>query len=808
MKQQECFFTKKDVLRLFLRKKKTYQKLFFLAFFLVVCFRLIDPPVYVATALFKQASSEQNQSEILKSFLQNNKGFPTKDSGLQSIFESRLLIRKVVEDLGLTLTVHDRTLLARWLCTAKNRLYSELGLPFLHETPIQFSKASFTGENPSSFFIQFGENDSFEVFDAKKKKLILSRIGSLVSLPEGSFIVSSAKGVSRGRLYKISVTPWVEAVKRVKSHLKVKNNKLEKSIFSLSFSSPYAETSAAILNRLMFFYQKYLAEENEELARVQMEYLDKRQQELLQKYEGSLHEHAAFLERSLDDTGFLHLKQEVCLLEKPSEEYTKRLYDIDLNLLRLQKDIEVASAKYEPKERHFSSPFAVCSQGLSSFREGQELEGLTLENAQKLLLEYSRERDSANATIEQLSQLLSQIFRPDFEISSLSGILTDLVSQEMIQKAAKASLEIKDTANHSVKDLERMQEGLSLQKKFFSQHISQLLSTYKLKLQLLEQKIFSLQKTNAHLLEVEKSLVKDLLASLQEKMRSLPEKWKRENQLTMQRELSIGMVEGLTQLAESKNISHHLFHVESKPIDQAYAPYKAFRGFIWAQGLLAGLFLCGFAFGKDFVRWLSRGRAITEGYIPNDGISFCGFIHENCKESVRQMGSEEKETLRKVSAFISLEKQKRVEKGLCAAIFSSAPSFSAALSALLVDKGLRVLLIECTPDLVETKEGGGLYDFLLGRSDVKVFSDHGFSKIFPGGYEGSFVELLWRKKFMSLVEENVSKYDVVLLSMQAHSLEAAAIPLKELSHVEIIHAQDVFLEELSAKKKTAIALFS
>ncbi len=407
--------------------------------------------------------------------------------------------------------------------------------------------------------------------------------------------------------------------------------------------------------------------------------------------------------------------------------------------------------------------------------------------------------------IEQLTHVQKQMMHADFEITSLSGILDDAVSQEIIQKASRFAFEKQDRVNYSDKDVERIEKGIEIQKQFVSQHVLQLLESYRLRSSVLESKIASLQKTTVHLLGIEKKLIQKQLDSLHTKMQSLPEKWKRESQLLMQRDLSLGVVEGLTQLAESKNIHHQLFQVESKPIDRAFVSYKASKVYLLGQCFLFGMILAAIAFGRHFLRWLLKGTAITADTAKMLGVTFCGFLEKAGFCRLEEVRGEDKESLRRISAFISsyhAEKQ-----SVCVSFFGKPLCHLIAnIGSLLSLRGLKVLVVDCTPPLRHGQNQIGLYDYLMDKGPVTALQKEGVDWIAPGSYHGSFTELLCRKSFFALIAEKKKSYDVIILSME---IEASAIEgnsLKEVSDISIVYGEDVFYEDAFSKKPLAVVL--
>jgi len=790
--ERECFATKKDIKRLFLRRRNRYLRTFILVSSTVLCFHLTSPPKYTAQATFRVSSDPGEQSDLLRSFLQNNRFSSGKEGGPQSIFESRTLVKQVAEELGLLAEEPQPFILKKWFLAAKDKVGAEAGLKIPDRRRFFFSNLRFAKEEGFDFFIRLTDTNRFEIYDADKKKSGEGTVGAPAFFQENEFTLNKVKSIDLGKFYKIRAGAWVPAVKNIRSRLKVKPGKVEKSVYALSFSDVNAEVASSFLNSLMKGYQSYLKKENEEMASAQMDYLERRQGQLFENYNKSLQEHTAFLREGLKDTGCIDLKQEIGFLEKPSEEYLSKLHELDLKLSRLKK--------YTPSD---SSLISKVAFGEKRRMKDPEVTGLSPEVAEKICIDYSKERDKLRVNIEQLTSLLGRIFNPDFEVSSLSGILTDPVSREMIGKAGQLSLQLQDSENYSAKDMERMKNGLLVQKQFLSKHLAQLIEMEKLQSSLLLEKIGSLQETSANLLKEEKKLITEQLSSLQKKMLSLPEKWRRENQLVMQRELSVGMLEGLTQLTESKNVQHRLFYVDSKPIDLAYTPLKPAKGFIIVQAALAAAVFCVFMVMRDLARWLSKGVSVTVDSAARLGVAFCGFLPKFFSGSLKEIKGEEKETLRKVAAFI--RERLFLDRGTAVSILSPSQKLSCGVAALLHLQGVKVLLIDCTPSVLQTGEDG-LYDYLFDGKPPVVSNSEGFDRIAPGKYLGHFVELLFRKSFADLIRSQTENYDVVLLSLDAAPSDASVAPLKHLSRAMIIHAEDVFYEKPEEELKLAVVL--
>jgi tyrosine-protein kinase Etk/Wzc len=921
----EVFFTLKDLKRQFIRRKKLYFKWAVSCFAIVFFCKIIQEPSYSADAVFKQADQRQDHSELIRSFLKNMGGF-SHDSSAQSVMQSRILLRQVVEEMGLQAKV-GTNFVGKFFSHIKNNLYSELGFKVKNREDFVFHHIQYEGNKPLLFYIRFLDESFYEVLNSKKQVVAKGMKGQQMTTLDCSFMLKSIPETMRkGRLYSVRISPWLQIVKKVSSYLKIKTSKHDKRVLLLSFENPKQNVAADFLNHLMSAYQRYLKRENEEIAQAQLEYLEQRQQELSARYEKALEEHVDYLSRSLGENGFISLKQEMEILEKPKEDYLSKLFDVELELSRLKfipeknsakkrkrqvsnvekknsrklddseatrdvqkiekkpksnvreneelsdllpyekqyvaferkqagleldkgrieriiktsskrleeifeqkklirqildyaegknrdlpsihtipsdqpalisclKEIEQDKARFvgmEPSQQNEvdlriadKKDFlrSLASAALGQLQEQQkqlqlsqekltnnstDLQGISPEAAQKLYVDYNNQLDSIHVDMHQLIYLQDQVLDPDFELTSLSSILTDSVSQDMIHRASQLALELRDNANHSYKDQERLKEALATQKKFLKIHVAQTIEMYKLRARLIEEKISSLQDAFLRLLETEKELIEDRLSAMQERMKALPVQWKKENELMLKRDLSVGMIEGLTHLAESKSIDYRLFNVESKPIDYAVLPYQPTPSYAFVLSLLSAFLAASLIYVKDIFSWISRGTPISPESLRLFQVHSCGSFSQDENVLFEEMGDSDRETLRKLSHFVVSNKKK--EEGIAVALIGEVqPVFSYNLARLLGMRGLTVLVIECSGGLLTAAEQAeGLLQYLNGElSQPPVHKLHGYDYIPAGRYMPYAVELLSKKQFSELVHQYKKSYDCILLSSRA-----------------------------------------
>src|SRR5262249_16942595 len=123
----------------------------------------------------------------------------------------------------------------------------------------------------------------------------------------------------------------------------------------------------------------------------------------------------------------------------------------------------------------------------------------------------------------------------------------------------------------------------------------------------LQEQIFDLIKERKIAILAEKKLLEEKMADLRSQFPDLPERWRKEKWLDLKSQMGIKRVGALTDLVESKTISSHLHHVESKPLDMAALPaIPSHPGIFFKVAIMA--FLAGLiAFAHSFFKTVLSG---------------------------------------------------------------------------------------------------------------------------------------------------------------------------------------------------------
>lgn len=905
--KEELLVTFADIKLLYKKHKNVLKKCALFSGLLALVFFAFKPPLYKATATFRQSTAQSDQGTNLKSILQAvGAGEVTRSAA--PLMHSQKLGRPVVEKLGLQISVHEKGLISKLLSNFWGNLAADFGCGKKGPASFVFRDVVYEGRSDLNLYLRIPEEGIFEILDEKKHLISVSKIGERFTYKNISFsLVKARKRVSKKKIYSLKIKPWEEVLKRHIAHFKVAPQKQDKNLLVLTYADPDPRQAAQFLNAMMASYHHYLKQENDELASAQLAYLDKRQAELTSSLDLVLDEQSNYMKENLGKDGFVGLKEEVEMLTIPKQAYTSKLFDLEVEQKRLEgktnarlpaapllhndqeryqeqlsqltleevglrastlseselaqidKEIEETShflirvkngeelpldfsllkdpkslarmwvdeikkAKSETasepgsnvssKEgeliRYLSSHLELLSARKRAVEENlslrssfnQELQGINLSTAQNLYVSYQNQLDAIQSKVRQLLYLRDQIHAPDFEVSSLGSLLEDAVGQSIVQKAADIALQLRDQKNRSIKEILRLKEALEMEKTFLIHHIDQTIELDKLRTKLVEERIGSLQKICLDLIHKEKQLVQEKLAEISVKMEDLPEKWKLENHLRFKKELSMGVIEGISKIVETKNLHYNLFYVDSKPIDAAYPPKRPQPSRLFLMLFSVGLSSASLLFVFYLIRGIAKGFAVSVESLMHYGLTVCGKLSIFAGAPLKELGDEDLETLRKLSSFITENRQQGASQrtSLCVALVGgNSLDCASNLAELLGLEGKRILLIQSAFDRPVTPDQiPGLWHYLEAKIPTPPLQKRrSFDFIPTGGTSRHASELLSRASFKQLLDQAKTKYDIILINSTAKPTFSEAHLFLKYADALIVMTSDEKIDELS-----------
>lgn len=429
----------------------------------------------------------------------------------------------------------------------------------------------------------------------------------------------------------------------------------------------------------------------------------------------------------------------------------------------------------------------------------KELEGIDLATARKLFVDYNGKLDQAEAAMRHFTQLKGQLAMDGCELSSLSSVLSDPLSQNLIESASSIALKLKDEKYHSGKEGERWIAELQLQKKILGEHLDQLCKVEELNSALVREKIVGLQqvsldcinrqisvlneqiqdavKERRQSLIEEKKLLEKKMQELRLQASDLPEKWRKEKWLDLKSDLGEKIMQTITEVVESKTIGHQLHHVESKPLDFAVLPLLPHKPGLFSFALLGAF---GAAFGAFF---LSLMRTVLKGF-PSSAeklramrFPLLGEISANCDgPAVDPVTGGDLELLRQIVLFLESPARGNVV-GL---ISGQGPDYSYALCENLARISYKSILVRCDFGAkFNAADLPGLLQIWKGETaELPIRKGKGYDWITAGGFTPYGSEVIQSKPFEKLLEILKKNYDWVFILSRAPL--ASAEPLAAL----------------------------
>lgn len=446
----------------------------------------------------------------------------------------------------------------------------------------------------------------------------------------------------------------------------------------------------------------------------------------------------------------------------------------------------------------------------------QEYQGINLEVATELYLDYSKQLILIEGNIRQNLFFIHQIEDPNFEISSLSAGLNDPVSLEMIRKSSELILNLRDENNQSVREQERIKEELFLKRTFLNMHLKQMVQLMELNKQLIDEKIFALQNVSLELvhqrvslleknlrdhlqsrldnLEQERILIKRHLESIHQEMTLLPDKWVSEQLLLQEMDANQLIVEEIAKLVESKNISHNLDVIQSAPVDLALPSLQPLAPKVLLWGFLG--FLLGGGFGAFVIlgKALYRGIPVSIQHLESMGYHVSGTLtsahHSQAKNS-------NYDTLRRLQLYFDTYSSSNVKEAkMLLLIEGEGPNYASGLAHLLVTRGCRVVTLELNFKTEKKTSSPVLLEYLKGELTDLPIRKGEYGDWISTGQKAFTVEMASLPAFQKLIEQLKMNYDWILVSSNILPLSIEAESLLPLFSNVVITLENETIEEL------------
>lgn len=451
----------------------------------------------------------------------------------------------------------------------------------------------------------------------------------------------------------------------------------------------------------------------------------------------------------------------------------------------------------------------------------KEFQGINLNVAETLYISYSTELSQAESLSTQHEFTYSQLNKPDFEVGSLSTILNDPLSLDIISRASNIILALKDQDNRSTKEQDRLNADLAIQKGFLKTHIQQSIALLALRQNFLREKIRHLQSLNLSLiheqisilenqikeyissslenLHQEKELLEKNLIELRIEMAAFPQKWASEQLIQQQMEINRNLVEEISKLVESKNISNNLEKMQSAPVDHAYPPIHPKSPRLFALSLIGAILGAFLGLAWTLGRSVMEGIKASAANLKAGGLQVCGHLSRSYEDTSDRdpLLDEDLSTLRRLIAYIDPQDSTNGSANTLLLLEGKGPNYAVPLAELMSRKGLKVLILELRFDEVGNKDSRGVLQYLEGKIEKpEIVQGESFDRIISGGICRYANERIGSQKLQDLIAELSKKYDWIIINSSAMPKSAEAENLLELFPCAAISVTEETLDDL------------
>lgn len=709
-----------DIKNLVCRSKKMLVGTCLLCSLLGGSYFLFKSPQYYSEASFREKSKSQVETSKSLSLAMIIGGMDKNENAALTLMKSRTLLIQVIGDQGLQVSISQGSGLISLLCNVQTNTLAELSywLPFY--TPIlrpqdtlDVVEVLYPGHEPLKVTLKFTSPQHYTLYDTSGKELGKGSIGQKFSSDSVSFaLLPQNTHPQTGSVWKLTFQPMNRTLEAVKRKLTVNTDLQDKSLIRLSFYHPHPEKGAAFLNQLMSRYVEFMKLEHSTQAKEQLSYLRRRQEEIAADLKNVMEDYAQALAANVTSIESLAQLQ---------ESYTQRALLIDLELKRLNKVLETSMAQYDHypngldssalnhwladlrAQKEQADTLRAVLEPLPAVEKAAEFEGMDVATADKLFTDYSKILGEIDVNLSHYQFIKRQIQDPAIELSSLSSQLEDPASQKIIHKAIELDVQKLDSVNRSQKEIDRIKEDLALQRKYLLNHIDQEIQLLSLKQEKFYSKLKSLQLTRLDQIQQRNAVLKQQIGDylerrmhdfrhekntlaeqqqyIQSQMQQMPHKWASEKLMDMHLEMSGKMVEEITKLVETKNISSHIDTTQSSPLDKALAPQKPSNPYILLMTFVGGLFGAMISFCMVSAKGIYRQLPPSESLLKQLDVPVLGSLdHADGDFICRVIG------------WLQACKLQQKNTQIALLMLNKGADYSHQLAQMMAEQGLKVAL--------------------------------------------------------------------------------------------------------------------
>ncbi len=452
----EVFLTLTDLKRLFFRLLPKIKNIALIVGCATCLFLFLKEPLFEARATFKMGGGASDGNLKFKEIF-HAVGLGSKESAPIPTFLSKMVFVDAMEEMGLQVAAPPRFFLIKWTQRIWNNLKLELGKKVAPRDSFAFSNVKYEREEGLSFYIRLLDESHFEVLDQDKTVMTSGELNRRVAFSSFEGILKKMPSwVSFQNCYPLYVASQEATFSQLRAAFSIKPSKLNSDILELSFKHGDRHFSAQFVNQMMSSYQKMVKQENDKRLNNQIVYLKNKEAQLVENWNEILKEYEEYLKQNLNATGYFNFSQKMDLLSEPQNAFASKLFDLDIDLKRMESPQEFKVSKARDGE----SAEKPIRTGMHQEQTGSVVLELKRKELDEKLsqLNVSQHKAVVSEVDLDLKGIKAKIIQLDQQSKNIVLILNKVRGQEEIPSDLLLFFDAKSVVRSWVKQIVRFQE--------------------------------------------------------------------------------------------------------------------------------------------------------------------------------------------------------------------------------------------------------------------------------------------------------------------------------------------------------------
>ena len=453
--------------------------------------------------------------------------------------------------------------------------------------------------------------------------------------------------------------------------------------------------------------------------------------------------------------------------------------------------------------------------------------GVEPETSEQLYKKATEELEKLQKQLKKTDYVYKQLQEPEFPINSLSGVLTDNTSQDLIKQSTQLYIDLHDTNNFTQKERQRKHENIKVLRQSLAMHLSRLVDLMSLEQDSLQGNILTLQKatldsskqkgsildasldniiqTRLESLYNEKKVLMAQNQSLINRMSNAPNTWVRQKALETKTEVNKSLLEEVSRLVETKNVQSNISLIDSRPLDFAYPPLYPKNPLVLIKSIFFAILSLSMCFAFFSYRVITKGPNAYPEYLKSIGQKFSGYLSKSscCSYSsisvIEKLPEQDKDTFRELIQEIGSPKESK----LVFAALNQQANYLPNLLHFLSILEKKALVI----DFGEHGNEKSLEKYLEKEETNRVKDLLNYHLLSIDSSSTFINETLKLQQFTAILEKFKQDYSIIFFSFSGKLKERLAKDLHQLSDRSIITTSPELIKDMEIYLDTSKSLF-